>query len=384
MIQNIDVKMLDKIIKKTISSIRDSRGQTYEVYEMARDELDNVRRDLERLKKETTEIIRKVDELERKERKARIHLMEVSRDIKSHTEDEVREAYEDARKIQIDLAVAREQEQNLWGQRNEQEIRLRNLGGTVAKAEQQVSQVGVVLDYLENQMSAAFANIESLQNAQALGAQIIRSQEEERRRVARDIHDGPAQAMANIVFRAEVCERLIDTDVERAKSELRELRDHIRGTLGEIRKIIFDLRPMTLDDLGLGPTIRGVLDNIRDLHGIFTEMSITGKERRLESYIEIGIFRVVQEALNNAVKHAAASTIVVRIDFAPTEVAIIVEDDGKGFDDSAGEMPTDRFGLMGMRERLQLLEGKLMVKSAPGRGCRVLINVPLKGNETES
>ncbi len=290
----------------------------------------------------------------------------------------MRGAYEDARKIQIDLAVAREQEQNLRRQRNEQEIRLRNLGGTVAKAEQLVSQVGVVLDYLGNQMSAVFAKIETLQNAQSLGAQIIRSQEEERRRVARDIHDGPAQAMANIVFRAEVCERLIDTDVERAKAELRELREHIRGTLGEIRKIIFDLRPMALDDLGLGPTIRGVLDNIRSQHGIFTEMSITGKEQRLESYIEIGLFRVVQEALNNVIKHAIASTIRVRIEFAPAGVAIVVEDDGKGFDDLAGEIPGEHFGLMGMRERLQLLEGKLTIKSIPGRGSRVLIQAPLK------
>ena len=225
MIQGIDVKTLDKIIKKTISSIRDSRGQIYEVYEMARDELENVKRDVDRVKNETAEIIERVDKLERQERKARIHLMEVSRDFKRHPENEVREAYEEARKIQIDLAVAREQEQNLRRQRNDQEVRLRNLGGTVAKAEQLVSQVGVVLDYLGNQMSVAFAQIETLQNAQQLGAQIIRSQEEERRRVARDIHDGPAQAMANIVFRAEVCERLIDSDVERAKLELRELRE---------------------------------------------------------------------------------------------------------------------------------------------------------------
>ena len=177
MIQGIDVKTLDKIIKKTISSIRDSRGQIYEVYEMARDELENVKRDVERVKNETAEIIERVDELERLERKARIHVMEVSRDFKSHPEEEVREAYEDARKIQVDLAVAREQEQNLRRQRNEQEVRLRNLGGTVAKAEQLVSQVGVVLDYLGNQMSVAFAQIETLQNAQQLGAQIIRSQE---------------------------------------------------------------------------------------------------------------------------------------------------------------------------------------------------------------
>ena len=290
----------------------------------------------------------------------------------------MREAYEDARKIQVDLAVAREQEQNLRRQRNEQEVRLRNLGGTVAKAEQLVSQVGVVLDYLGNQMSVAFAQIETLQNAQQLGAQIIRSQEEERRRVARDIHDGPAQAMANIVFRAEVCERLIDSDVERAKLELRELREHIRGTLGEIRKIIFDLRPMALDDLGLVPTIRGVLDVFRTQYGIFTEIAVTGRERRLASHIEIGLFRVAQEALNNVVKHAQASTVRVRIEFAPIGVTLVIEDDGKGFDTANDDAPAGHFGLMGMRERLQLLQGKFTIKSTPGKGTRVMITAPLE------
>ena len=381
MIQDIDIKTLDSIIKKTISSITDSRGQIYEVYEMAREELDNVKRDVDRVQNETAETIRKVDNLERQERKARIHLMEVSRDFKKHPEDEVREAYESARKIQVEVAVAREQEQNLRRQRNDLELRVRNLGGTVAKAEKLVSQVGVVLDYLGNQMSAAFAKIGTLQNTQIMGAQIIRGQEEERRRVARDIHDGPAQAIANIVFRAEVCERLIDTDVERAKEELRQLREHIRKTLGEIRRIIFDLRPMALDDLGLAPTIRGVLDVIRNQTGIYTEITVTGRERRVESYIEIGMFRVVQEALNNAVKHAEPSTLRVRIEFAPAAVGVLVEDDGKGFDYVEGDMPTGHFGLMGMSERLQLLEGKMTLKSAPGHGTRVMISVPLKTDD---
>ncbi len=155
---------------------------------------------------------------------------------------------------------------------------------------------------------------------------------------------------------------------------MRELREHIRGTLGEIRKIIFDLRPMALDDLGLGPTIRGVLDNIRSQHGIFTEMSITGKEQRLESYIEIGLFRVVQEALNNVIKHAIASTIRVRIEFAPAGVAIVVEDDGKGFDDLAGEIP-GAFWSDGLAERLRCLR-KLDDQIMPSRS-RVLIQAPL-------
>ena len=378
MMKNVDIGTLDKIVKKTISSIRDSRGQIYDVYEMARDELETVKRDVERIKEETAAVIKRVDELERNERKARIHLMEVSRDFKNRTEEEVREAYEEARKIQIDVAVTREQEQNLRRQRDDMEVRLRNLGGTVAKAEQLVSQVGVVLDYLGDQMSEAFSQIESLQNAHELGAQVIRSQEEERRRVARDIHDGPAQAIANIVFRAEVCERLIDTDTERAKSELKALREHIRNTLGEIRKIIFDLRPMALDDLGLAPTIRGVLDVFREEYGLFTEVAVIGKERRLESHVEIGIFRVVQEALNNIVKHAQASSAKVRIEFAAAGVTVLVEDDGKGFEMTAGELPSGHYGIMGMRERMQLLNGKLSIKSAPRRGTRVMISVPLE------
>ncbi len=377
MIQDIDIKTLDKIVKNTISSIRDGRGQIYDVYEMAREEMENVKRDVERVKNETAEIIRKVDELERDERKARIHLMEVSRDFKTRTEEEVRQAYEAARKIQIDVAVTREQEQNLRRQRDEMEVRLRNLCGTVEKAEQLVSQVGVVLDYLGNRMTEAFAQMESMQNSRLIGAQIIRSQEEERRRLARDIHDGPAQAVANIVFRAEVCERLIDTDSERAKTELKALREHIRSTLTEIRKIIFDLRPMALDDLGLAPTIRGILDVFREQHGLFTEIAVTGKERRLEPHVEICMFRVVQEALSNVLKHAQASSVRVRLEFAPAGVTAIIEDDGKGFDFVEGERIAGHYGILGMQERVQLLEGKLAIKSTPGRGTRVMVTLPL-------
>ena len=304
--------------------------------------------------------------------------MEIKREFKNRSEDEVREAYESVRKNQIDIAVTREQEQNLRRQREELEIRLRNLGGMLVKVEKLISQVGLVMDFLANQMSAAFAQLETMQNSQVLGAQIIRIQEEERRRVARDIHDGPAQSIANIVFRAEICERLIDKDSVRAKSELKALGDHIRNTLAEIRKIIFDLRPMALDDLGLMPTLRGLLDVFREQFGLLTEISLTGQERRMEPHIEIGVFRVVQEALNNVVKHAQATTVRVRIEFTPADVTVIVEDDGKGFDLVNEDKPAGHYGLMGMRERMQLLDGKLTIKSTPRQGTRVMITVPLK------
>lgn len=376
--ENVDIKTLDKIVKQTIAAVRDSRTQIFDVYEVARDELDNVKRDLERIKKETADVIFRVDELERSERRSRIHLMEVSRDFQKHSEENIREAYEKARLLQVDLAVARQQEQNLRHQRDDLEIRVRNLGGTVEKAEKLVSQVGVVLDYLSNQMTTVFQNVESMQNAQIMGAQIIKSQEEERRRVARDIHDGPAQSIANIVFRAEVCERLIDTDAERAKNELRELREHIRHTLGDIRKIIFDLRPMAIDDLGLVPAIRGFLENIRSSVALEADVQVSGEEKRLESHIEIGLFRVIQEALNNVLKHAQAKAVRVRIEFARDVVHAVVEDDGRGFDTSPDEVPAGHFGLMGMKERMQLLGGTVSVKSQTGRGSKVMFRIPLK------
>lgn len=374
---NIDVKTLDKIVKQTLSSIRGSRNQIYDVYEAAREELDRVRRDVERIKKETADVIFKVDVLEGSERKARAHLMEVSRDFKSRSEEEVRDAYEDARKIQIDLAVTREQEQNLRRQRDEMEVRLRNLTVTVAKAEQLVSQVGVVLDYLDNQIHAAFVHMENLQNSHVLGARIIRSQEEERRRVARDIHDGPAQSIANLVFHAEVCERLIDSDAERAKAELHDLRGHIRSTLAEIRRIIFDLRPMAIDDLGLVPALRSILDAFHDQYGLITEMVVVGKERRTDDHLEICLFRVAQEALNNVVKHAQASSVRIRVEFAPAAVIVIIEDDGIGFAEQTEESGVGHFGLLGMRERLQLLNGTLTIKSMKGHGTKVLITAPV-------
>lgn len=378
--ENIDVKTLDKIVTQTIASVKESRTQIFDVYEMARDELDNVRRDLERVKKETADVIFRVDELERSERRSRIHLMEVSRDFRLHSEEKIKDAYEKARLLQVELAVARQQEQALRRQRDDLEIRVRNLGGTVEKAEKLVSQVGVVLNYLSDQMASVFQNMENMQNSQIMGAQIIKSQEEERRRVARDIHDGPAQSIANIVFRAEVCERLIDRDAERAKAELRELREHIRHTLVDIRKIIFDLRPMAIDDLGLVPAVRGILESIRTDGKLEADIQITGEERRLESHIEIGLFRVIQEALNNVLKHAQADAVRVRIDFAQEAVHVVVEDNGKGFEASAEEMPSGHFGLMGMRERMQLLEGSLTVKSEPKRGTKMMFRAPIKVN----
>ncbi len=375
--ENIEINALDKIIKNTITAVELGKTQIYDIYEAARGEMEHIKKDLERIKQETIDTIFQVDELGKKERRSRLRLVEVSRNFEVYSETDIKAAYDDTKNIQVELAVARAQEQNLRRLRDEMELRLRSIKSTVTKAENLTTQVGAVLGYLGDQMGGVALQIESMQQSQVFGSKIIQAQEEERRRVSREIHDGPAQAMANIVFRAEVCERLVDVDMVRAKKELVDLREQVRSCLKETRKIIFDLRPMTLDDLGLVPTVKRFLDTVKERSGIIFAVRVLGEERRLDPYVEVGLFRTIQEAVNNVEKHAKATIINIVMEFRRDMVSVTVEDNGAGFD-TADNVGSESFGLVGMRERMKLLNGELNIKSVKGIGTKISIKVTLK------
>lgn len=370
-------KELDQIVKSTIEAVEKSKGQIFDIYEASRREMEHLQRDVERLKQQTAEIIFKVDDIEKRERRSRLRLMEVSRDFQRYSEAHIKEAYEEANRLQVDLAVLRSQEQSIRRMRDEAETRLKTLKETVDKAERLVSQVGVVLNFLSTEMGGVVNQLETLQQKQFFGAKIIQAQEEERRRVAREIHDGPAQSMANIVFRAEVCEHFLDSDVERARNELQELRALVRSSLAEVRKIIFDLRPMTLDDLGLVATVKRALEGVEKRSGLVCELRVSGSAQRLDSHIEVGVFRIVQEAVTNVEKHAQARNAVVQLDYSFHFISIVVEDDGQGIADleNIGE---ESFGLMGMKERVNLLGGEIAIESKAGEGTRIKVKIPLR------
>jgi len=134
---------------------------------------------------------------------------------------------------------------------------------------------------------------------------------------------------------------------------------------------------MTLDDLGLVPTIKRFLDIAKERSGLITAVRLIGEERRLDSYVEVGIFRTIQEAVNNIEKHAQASLVNVVIEFRRDTLAVSVEDNGIGFD-SAGNVGSESFGLVGMRERIHLLNGELTIRSVKGTGTKITIKVTLK------
>jgi two-component system sensor histidine kinase DegS len=210
---------------------------------------------------------------------------------------------------------------------------------------------------------------------------IIRSQEIERQRIAREIHDGPAQAIANIIFRLDIVQKVIDQNPKAIPDELAKVKEIAQGALNEIRHFIFDLRPMTLQDLGLIATLRKIILHSPGTDNTKVELMLEGDERELDPEIELAIFRMAQESLTNIRKHAKADKAWVQLKYFPDKVVLIVEDNGMGFDLKQNKQRNideyRSYGLIGMQERADDIGGVLQVTSQPMRGTKVIFTIPL-------
>ncbi|MUT65028.1 sensor histidine kinase [Paenibacillus sp. NEAU-GSW1] len=372
---------INRVITNAIAVMEDSKIQIYEICESARTELDSLEQELEIVLEENSRTIEKVDELEQDYRRARIRLTEVSKDFVRYKEEDIKNAYEKATLIQLDLMVYREKEAYLKTRRDDLQKRVRNVKTSIERAEMIASQINVVLQYLSGDLNQVSSILESAKTRQMIGLKIIVAQEEERKRIAREIHDGPAQSLANIVLRTEIAERmLIKKEFQLVQDELIDLKGQVRLGLEEIRKIIFNLRPMALDDLGLVPTLRKFVQDFEEKTKIHTVFELIGKEIRMPSAMEAAIYRLVQEAYANAQKHASASHVTLEMNYQPDLVVITVVDNGVGFQSESVEFHArhnSHFGLMGMRERVDLLEGRMEIDSKIGQGTKVIFYIPI-------
>jgi len=206
---------------------------------------------------------------------------------------------------------------------------------------------------------------------------IVTAQEAERQRLSRQMHDGPAQALSNFILQTEIAMRLLDVDPAQARDELGNLKTSAMGTFQKVRNFIFELRPMMLDDLGLIPTLRKYADAFKEQSGLDVSVTVTGTERRLEPYLEVMVFRAVQELLGNASRHSQATLIKVQVDLGNDLIRVNVEDNGKGFAPEALKESTN-LGLKLIRERAEMLGGNFEIDSAAGSGARISFTVPSK------
>jgi signal transduction histidine kinase len=261
-----------------------------------------------------------------------------------------------------------------------------NLGDPVPGGSDEIGRLGTALDDMRVRLRASIGEVERANavleqrveertsQLQRLLGKIISAQEDERRRVARELHDETSQLLTALGMALHPPEMMT---VERV-AELQRLVDRMHDGL---HRLIVNLRPSVIDDLGLGAAIEALAASHLRRVGLNVRCELGDlQERRVDAAIEIAVFRVVQEAIVNVVRHSCASTVIIEGGLADGRLWIEIEDDGRGFD-PASISPDDRtlrgIGLIGMRERVEMLGGRLRIDSAPGQGTRVRVDVPV-------
>lgn len=249
-----------------------------------------------------------------------------------------------------------------------------------------------LLQTVAGQLSIAMENAtlyEQIQAREALRGelyhQIVSAQEAERQRIARELHDGTGQVLTGLGLGLMAASETVRGNPELASKQLVELKDLNARALRELRDLIADLRPSVLDDLGLVPALQGQVQEFAARTGVEASLLVSGKRRRLRAEVETVLFRIAQEALTNVAKHAAAKHVMLRLTFEHGRVQMVITDDGQGFDPraalQAGPSQRRAWGLLGMQERVTLVDGVCDIASRPGIGSTVHIAIPLKDEE---
>ncbi len=374
----IDIQTLETIFNSMVRAMDQSKNDIFIISEQSRKSFEDMQNELANIKVDISRVITEGDYLEEMTRQARKRLATVSKNFMNYSEEQVREAYEMANDLHVRLSINRMEEKQLRSRRDDLERRIADLLCTIERADQLVSQVTTVITYLTSDLKNVGEALETARHKQEFGIRIIQAQEEERKRLSRDIHDGPAQMLANVLLRSGLIEK---TYAEKgpllAFSELSDLKEMVRNALYEVRRIIYNLRPMALDDLGLIPTLKKYLSTIGEYEkNVEIHFRTAGPEQRFQSDFEVSVFRLVQESVSNALKHGNAKDIWVKIEWLRDIMNINIKDNGQGFDQK--EVKDKSFGLIGMRERIDLLKGNMTISSTIGSGTTIHFQIPLE------
>lgn len=333
-------------------------------------DLEKTRRELNEMDTLLRQTTSEVEKLAQREMTVANRLRDLEVNVDKYSKADIKNFYTSAQEVQMRLLMMRGQLEQL--QFRQQVLKTRQ------------SQLFEIVSALEPLVGADLGGSAPRGGADDAGdviANIIQAQEKERLRISLQMHDGPAQSMSNLVLRAEICQRMMDRDLDQARAELGALKSAINTTLQDTRRFIFDLRPMILDDLGLIPTLRRYVQQVSDKHKLEINLMVQNMDGRLPSHYEIAIFRFVQEALNNVVRHANANQARVLLDNSGGTIHVVIEDDGGGFQVSdvlADESGRRNMGIETLRQQAEmLLRGEFGIESAIGRGTRVAAVVPM-------
>ena len=377
---NIDIGHINDIIKKIIHQISISREQILEIVDNVRTEYENLKAELKVIRANIDKVINEVDALEVQDKLMRKKLVEVSKKFNSYDEEEIKTVYEKASEIRVKFIMKENEEKQLRERRDSLEIILKKSIKNIENSEKIINQISIAMAYLEGDILSVLEGADK-NSEMFIGIKILEAQENERKRISRDIHDGPAQHIANIIMKADICKKIIQKDLNEGLKELSDLKESVKVALKEVRSIIFDLRPMSLDDLGLNKTIEQTVKAISEDFNIDINLKLKPMESEVEPIIQVAVFRIIQEIFNNIKKHSKATHVQVKLDFGTKYLRLLISDDGIGFDvnETLKKVKTKgtSYGLIGILDRVNQLQGQIHIEASPGAGSIYSVVLPV-------
>lgn len=327
-------------------------------------DIEQMKNELEEVELMTEQSQLEVEKLVQRNSSITAHLQQIQSNFDTMPRPDIRATYDAALESQQRLFVMRGQLEKL--QSDKQHL------------ERTITQLESFLDLMSNGVTLpgggsgtriSSATTEKLE-------MVVQAQEAERQRLSQQMHDGPAQALSNFILQTEIAMKLFDVDQMRARQELESLKSAATATFQKVRDFIVELRPMMLDDLGLVPTLRRYVDSYQEQSGMDIRLNVMGNEQRFESYIEVMVFRSVQELISTAARQNQATQAKILLDITPSSINVTVEDNGKGFDITVLD-EREGMGLKLIKDRTEMLGGEFEVNSITGEGTRFHYSVPL-------
>ena len=376
------VKKLDSVLKQVVKALEEGRSDIYDIAEDCRQQCETLEAALEELIIETAQIIEEVDRCERLEKISRVRLMEVSRNFSAFSENDIKEAYQNAQSKQNKLLELRQQESVLRKRRDEYTLQLKKFEKITYKADACLQNTALAIRVLETNSSRVSDTLEDAYKRQQMTVWKVESMEVQRRKIARELHDGPAQTMASMLLRLDLIEYLINQDSEKSLEEIKNIREMGRESLRDIRNIMFDLKPSAISDQGMVATLEEYFDDYESKYDFTVEFIFFGQEKKHELALEIALFRMVQEAVANVRKHAGVKKALVKMEESPLGLTLVIKDEGRGFNvDEVVNSGQESYGILGMKERAELFGGRVEIISALGVGTQVIVELPAEEEE---
>lgn len=216
-----------------------------------------------------------------------------------------------------------------------------------------------------------------MKEAENIGLKLLEEQELERKRIARELHDSTVQNLTTLIHKTELCSKLIIKDPVQAQLEIRMMRDTLKNSINEMRDIIYDLRPMAIDDLGLEMALERFITQTMIQKEVSMKITAMGEEQELLPVVNMTLFRIITEACNNAIRHGNPSNITVELHYGKEYFFSRIRDDGSGFKINNELAKKKSFGISIMRERAHLLNGHFQIQSEIGKGTTVEVKIPI-------